>query len=142
MMSLIVFLGVVLILAIVFLIFRISTLVGIAKGKKAGYVGSGNDIHGYLFLAFMVLGLGGFFWYSFAYFQDYTLPVASEHGKLTDKLFWITMAVTVVAFSIISIVMFVFIFQYRYQEGRKAKFFPDNHYLELTWTIIPAIVLA
>jgi len=48
----------------------------------------------------------------------------------------------VIAFTIISIVMFVFVFQYQYKEGRKASFFPDNHYLELTWTIIPAIVLA
>ncbi len=78
----------------------------------------------------------------FAYYDDYTMPVASEHGAHTDLLFWITMGVTVVAFVIISIIMFVFIYQYQYQEGRKAKYFPDNHYLELAWTIIPAIVLA
>jgi hypothetical protein len=42
MMSLIIFLGVALVLAILFLIFRISTLVGIAKGKKEGYVGANN----------------------------------------------------------------------------------------------------
>ena len=65
-----------------------------------------------------------------------------RHGKLTDKLFWITMAISVAAFVIISIVMFVFIYQYQYREGRKAKYYPDNHYLELAWTIIPAIVLA
>ena len=52
------------------------------------------------------------------------------------------MAVTVVAFTIISVIMFVFIYQYQYREGRKAKYYPDNHYLELAWTIIPAIVLA
>jgi cytochrome c oxidase subunit 2 len=38
--------------------------------------------------------------------------------------------------------MFVFIYKYQYREGQKAKFYPDNHYLELAWTIIPAIVLA
>jgi cytochrome c oxidase subunit 2 len=70
------------------------------------------------------------------------LPIASVHGKRTDELFWITMWVTVVAFVIISIVMFAFIYQYQYDPKRKAKFFPDNHYLELTWTIIPAIVLS
>jgi len=84
----------------------------------------------------------GFFWYSFAYFDDYNLPVASDHGKWTDTLFWITMAVTVVAFTIISVIMFVFIYQYQYREGQKARYYPDNHYLELAWTIIPAIVLA
>jgi len=142
MMSLIIVLSVVLILAILFMIFRVSNLVSIAKGKSASKIDPNNSIHGFLFVVFMVLSLVGFFWYSYAHFDSYTLPIASVHGKRTDELFWITMGVTVVAFVIISIVMFVFIFQYRYKEGRKAKFYPDNHYLELTWTIIPAIVLA
>ena len=142
MTSLIVFLGVVLLVAILYLIFRLGSLVSIAKGKHEDKVDSSNSVHATLFLVFMVVSLVGFFWYSFAYFEDYTLPVASEHGVVTDNLFWITMGVTVVAFAIISIVMFVFLFKYRYKEGRKAKFYPDNHFLELTWTIVPAIVLA
>lgn len=141
-MSLIVILGIVLVLAILYLIFRISSLVTIAKGKKEGRVDSSNGVHATLFIVFMVVSLTAFFWYSYAHFDGYTLPVASEHGAWTDTLFWITMTVTVVAFVIISIIMFVFIYQYQYKEGRKAKFFPDNHYLELAWTIIPAIVLA
>jgi cytochrome c oxidase subunit 2 len=52
------------------------------------------------------------------------------------------MGVTVVAFTIITILMISFLYMYRYKEGRKATFLPDNHYLELAWTIIPAIVLA
>jgi cytochrome c oxidase subunit 2 len=90
----------------------------------------------------MIGSLVWFFWYSFAHFDDYTLPIASEHGAITDNLFWITMGVTVVAFVIISIVMFIFIYQYQYREGQKAAYFPDSHVLELAWTIIPAIVLA
>jgi cytochrome c oxidase subunit 2 len=70
------------------------------------------------------------------------LPVASEHGAVTDTLFWISMVVVVSAFVIISIIMFVFLYQYQYREDRKAKFYPDNHYLELAWTVVPAIVLA
>lgn len=142
MMSLIIFLGVVLVLAILYQIFRVSKLVSIAKGKVEEKSGSANKINAALFIVFMVGSLGWFFWYSFAYYDHYTLPVASEHGKHTDTLFWITMAVTVVAFTIISIIMFVFIYQYQYREGQKAKYFPDNHYLELAWTIIPAVVLA
>lgn len=142
MMSLIIGLGVLLILVILYQIFRVSSLVGVAKGQQSDRTSPNNSLHAALFIVFMVVGLGVFFWYSFAYFKDYTLSVASVHGKLTDELFWITMGVTVVAFAIISIVMFVFIYQYRYKEGRKAKFYPDNHYLELAWTIIPAIVLA
>jgi cytochrome c oxidase subunit II len=142
MTSLIIILGVVLVLAILYMIFRVSNLVSIAKGKVDEQGGTANKVNAALFIVFMIGSLGWFFWYSFAHFDDYTLPVASEHGKHTDLLFWITMGVTVVAFTIISIIMFVFIYQYQYREGQKAKFFPDNHYLELAWTIIPAIVLA
>jgi cytochrome c oxidase subunit 2 len=116
--------------------------VGVAKGVDENKVSSSNGIHATLFMVFLVVGLAGFFWYSYAHFDSYSLPIASEHGKLTDTLFWITMAVTVVAFVIISIIMFVFLYKYQYKEGRKASFFPDNHFLELTWTIVPAIVLA
>lgn len=142
MMSLILGLGVILLLAIFYLIFRLSNLVRIATQKKQDSVSTSNRVNAGLFVLFMICSLGGFFWYSFAHFDAYTLPVASEHGAWTDKLFWITMGITVVAFVIISIVMFVFLYQYQYREGRKAKFYPDNHYLELAWTIIPAIVLA
>lgn len=142
MMSLIISLGVVLILAILYMIFRVSNLITVAKGPRDERGGTANKVNAALFLIFMVVSLAGFFWYSVAYFDDYNLPVASEHGKWTDTLFWITMAVSVAAFVIISIVMFVFIYQYQYREGQKAKYYPDNHYLELAWTIIPAIVLA
>jgi cytochrome c oxidase subunit II len=141
MMSLIIGLGVVLVLVILYLIFRVSNLVRIAKGVKAERVDASNGANATLFIVFMIASLGLFFWYSFAYFDDYTLPVASEHGVKTDSLFWITMAVTVVAFTIISIFMFIFLYKYQYKEGRKATFYPDNHYLELAWTIIPALVL-
>jgi cytochrome c oxidase subunit 2 len=142
MMSLIIFLGVVLILAILYMIFRVSNLISIAKGPQDERSGTANKVNAALFIVFMVGGLGLFFWYSITYFDSYDLPLASEHGELTDKLFWITMAISVAAFVIISIVMFVFIYQYQYREGQKAKYYPDNHYLELAWTIIPAIVLA
>jgi cytochrome c oxidase subunit 2 len=141
-MNLIIGLGVILLLVIFYLIFRLGSLVSIAKGAKSTRVDSSNSANAAMFVIFMVLSLGGFFWYSFAHFEGYTLPIASEHGAWTDTLFWITMAITVVAFVIISIIMFVFLYKYQYREGQKAKFYPDNHYLELAWTIIPAIVLA
>ncbi len=141
-MNSVIVLGVILVLAILYLIFRVSSLVRVAKGENEDRVDSANSINAALFIVFMVVSLVAFFWYSFANFNGYTLPVASEHGILTDEEFWVTMAVIVVAFTIISIVMFVFIYKYQYREGQKAEFFPDNHYLELAWTIVPAIVLA
>jgi len=140
-MTIIIGLGVVLVLGILYLIFRITNLVGIVKPKTQEEEDASNGIHGYLFMFFTIGSLALFFWYSYAYWDDYVKPVASKHGAITDNLFWITMVIVVLAFAIISIVMFWFTFKYRYSKSRKAEYFPDNHYLELTWTIIPAIVL-
>lgn len=141
MMNLIIGFGVVLILVIIYMIFRITNLVGLVKGDQEK-AGSGNGIHAFLFMAFMIFSLIGFYWYSYAHFDKYTLPVASEHGVITDNLFWITMAICVIAFTIIFIVMFWFTYKYQYQEGRKASYFVDNHKLEMIWTLIPAVVMA
>lgn len=141
MMSVIVGLGIVLVLAILYMLFRIGSLVGLVKGSSDEIDESSNNSHAYLFMLFLVAGLGVFFWYSFTFYGDYTLPVASEHGVITDHLFWVTMAVTVASFSVIFIGMFWFTFKYRYSKTRKAEFYPDNHKLELLWTVVPAIVL-
>jgi cytochrome c oxidase subunit 2 len=145
MTNLIIGLGVVLILVILYLIFRVSKLVSLTKPRPAitdERVDSSNSINASLFLWFTLISIAVFFWYSYVYFEDYTLPVASEHGAWLDTLFWITMAVSVIAFVSISIVMAVFVYQYQHKKGQVARFYPDNHYLELAWTIIPAIVLA
>ncbi|MBS1682745.1 MAG: cytochrome c oxidase subunit II [Bacteroidetes bacterium] len=120
------------------MIFRIGNLMEVAKEKKED---SWNNINAILFLLFMVFGLIGFFWYSYEKWGTYEPPVASVHGEVTDNLFWVTMWITVVAFTILFIVMFWFAFAYRYDKNRKAAFFADSHVLELTWTIIPAAIL-
>lgn len=140
-MNIIIGIGVVLVLVILYMIFRIGNLVTLVKGEKDA-VGSGNKINAFLMMAFMIIGLVGFYWYSFAHFDKYTLPIASEHGKITDSLFWVTMAICVAAFTIIFIVMFWFAYKYQYKEGRKAEYFADNHTLEILWTLVPAVVMA
>jgi len=131
-----------LVLAILYFIFRIGNLVSLVKGKDDSDISSSNSVNAYLLMLFMVVGLVAFFWYSIAHFDSYNLPVASEHGVVTDYLFWVTMAVSVVAFTLIFIVMFWFTFKYRYDKNRRADFFADNHKLEIVWTLIPAFVLA
>ena len=142
MLTLIMVFGVLLVIGILYFIFRIGNLVSLVKGKEEDEVSSWNSINAYLFLFFMIGSLVAFFWYSYATFDGYNLPVASEHGEVTDYLFWVTMAVTVVAFTLIFIVMFWFTFKYRYEKGKKAEFFADDHKLEIAWTVVPAIVLA
>jgi cytochrome c oxidase subunit 2 len=39
------------------------------------------------------------------------------------------------------IALFYFVYKYRYQEGRKAKFIPHDNRLEIWWTAIPAVVM-
>lgn len=143
MMSLIIGIGVVLVLAILYMIFRIGNLMGVAKGgSQDGVDEDTNNLNAWLFLGFLIVSLVGFYWYSFANIHKFELPVASEHGKVTDDLFWLTMTIVVISFTIIFIGLFVFTFVYRYDKNRKAQFLADNHTLELVWTVVPAIILA
>jgi cytochrome c oxidase subunit 2 len=144
MMSLIIGIGVVLVLAILYMIFRIGNLMGVTKKSDSqdGIDEDQNNLNAWLFLAFLIFSLVGFYYYSFAHIKEFELPVASEHGVVTDDLFWLTMWVVVGSFTIIFIGLFWFTFAYRYNKNRRAQFFADNHKLELVWTIIPAIVLA
>jgi cytochrome c oxidase subunit 2 len=140
-MSIVVGLGLVLLLAILYMIFRIGNLLAVAKGEEKRVDGF-NKINALLFPIFAVTSIGGFLWYSYTRFSTYELPVASLHGKITDGLFWITMWITVIAFILISLAMFWFLYRYQYREGQKAEYFTDSHKLEIVWTVIPAIVLA
>lgn len=142
MFQFIIVLGVLLLLIILYTLFRISRLVSVVKGSDKKVATTSNKVNAALFLVFLFGGFGLFFWYSWTYFDDYTLPVASDHGVWTDTLFWVTMAVTGVVFLITNILLFWFSFVYQHKEGGRAKFYPDNTKLELLWTIVPAIVLA
>lgn len=142
MFKVIIAIGALLLLFILYTLFRISTLVNVVKGSDKKWVSTSNKVNGALMLLFMIGAFGLFFWYSWTYFEDYTLPIASEHGMLTDKLFWITTAVTGVVFVITNVLLFYFSYKYQHRDGERAKFYPDNTKLELMWTVIPAIVLS
>ncbi|MBK6263716.1 cytochrome c oxidase subunit II [Marivirga sp. S37H4] len=143
MFNLAIVLGVVLLLAILFLIFRISSLISVAKGGDSGKVDKGsNRINGAMFMIFLVVMGFLFFWYSFKDFENYNLPVASEHGSEYEFMFWVTMAVTGVIFVLTQILLFYFSWKYQYKEDSRALFYPENNKLEVIWTFVPAIVLA
>ena len=142
MFEVVVVLGVILLLVIAIALFRIGKLVGIVKGgSKRKEIRTSNKVNGALMMVFMIVSFGLFFWYSFTYFDDYTLPIASEHGVVTDTLFWVTMAVTGFIFILTSVLLFYFSWRYQYREGERAKFYPDNMILEMIWTVVPALVL-
>ncbi len=144
MFNLIIVVAIVLILAIAFTIFRVTQLVGIAKGDSKKYVvSSANKLQATLLVLFLIVGVGAFFYYSFGGLDDsYTQPIASEHGEKTDFWFWVTMGVTCFVFILTQILLFGFSYLYQYKEGNKATFYPHNNKLEVIWTAIPAVVLA
>ena len=134
--------AIILVIGVLLVIFRVSKLVEIVKGESGSIV-SGNQLQAILCLLFMIVGIAAFFYYSsFGGVDDYTKIIASEHGEVTDSLFWHTMVITVIVFIVTQILLFGFAYKYQYKEGRRADFFPHNNTLELIWTIIPAIVLA
>ncbi|MEO1052577.1 MAG: cytochrome c oxidase subunit II [Bacteroidota bacterium] len=134
--------GVLLIIGILISMFRINTLLNVVKGRDKKIATGSNKVNAALFVLFFLGGFGLFFWYSFAYYDDYTLPVASEHGVVTDRLFWITTIPTGFIFVFTSALLFIFPYKYQYKEGAKAHFFPHNNKLEVIWTVVPAIVLS
>ncbi|MEM6360223.1 MAG: cytochrome c oxidase subunit II [Bacteroidota bacterium] len=141
MFQFIVIFGVLLLLIILYTLFRISRLVSVVKGSDKKVATTSNKVNAALFMFFLFGAFGFFFWYSWTYFDDYTLPVASEHGIVTDTLFWTTMAVTGIVFLITNVLLFWFSYAYQHKEGRKASFYPDNHKIEILWTVVPALVL-
>ncbi|WP_339869134.1 cytochrome c oxidase subunit II [uncultured Algoriphagus sp.] len=134
--------GVLLIFSIIWMVYRIQTLVSVVKGSDKKIASGSNKVNAILFIVFLLGGGILMFWYSIKEFDNYQLPVASEHGVITDSLFWWSMGITGIVFLITHILLFIFPYKYQYSEKRKASFYPDNNKLEVIWTIVPAIVLA
>lgn len=144
MLNLIIIVAVILILAVLFTAYRVTALVDVAKKNKeeSEEAPSGNTWQGILLVVFLIVGTAAFFVYSSKEFNNYNLPIGSEHAVITEKLFWITMAVTVFVFIGTHVFLFGFGFKYRFKKSNKAHYYPHNNKLEMIWTIVPAIVLA
>ncbi|HLW21289.1 MAG TPA: cytochrome c oxidase subunit II [Cyclobacteriaceae bacterium] len=133
--------GVVLLISIIWMVYRLQTLVSVVKGSDKKIATGSNKINAMLMLVFLI-GMGGLmFWYSIKEFDNYQLPIASDHGVITDRLFWITMAVTGAVFLITHVLLFWFGYKYQYDEKKRAAYYPDNNKLEVIWTLVPALVL-
>ncbi len=101
-----------------------------------------NYWNGVGMVLFMVFGLGLMVYMTFKY-KPFMLPeAASVHGVATDLLLNINFAVIGLVFFITQIALFWFLWKYRHDKKRFALFYPENHKLELIWTVVPTIVLA
>ena len=134
--------GVVLLLSVIWMVYRIQSLISVAKGSDKKIETTSNKVNAFLFVVFLVGTFGLMTWYSIKEFSNYQLPIASVHGEVTDKLFWITMAVTGFIFILTHILLFWFPYKYQYKADRRAAYYPDNNKLEVIWTLVPAVVLA
>ena len=141
MFGILIAIGVIILLAILMLLYRVYTLVSVARGTEKIRVSTSNKVNAALFMVFLIVCGGLFVWYSIDAYEEYQQPIAAAHADDYESLFWATMWVSVAAFGITNIVLFWFAFRYQYKEGTKALFYPDNTKLEIIWTIIPALVL-
>jgi len=137
------------IVALVFVVLTgivVSRLQGVLKSVKrpesVDAVPEGNSWNGAMFIVILVAAVIGITW-SYLHAREHFLPVASSiHGRRTDDLFWFSMGILTIPFAFVNFLIFFFAWKYQYKKGNKASFYPDNHKLELIWTIIPAIVMA
>lgn len=141
--------GILLIVFLVLSIFVIKRSGALAKSLSTAKVSDEysavtdeNKWNAIGFVIFFVLGcIGGVLSFMDSMPQMFQKP-NSIHGVITDNMFWISMSVITFAFFVTSGLLFYFSFKYQYNKNRVAKFYPENHTLELIWTIIPAIVMA
>lgn len=103
-----------------------------------------NKINALMFPIMLVAGT--YYVYSqFAKYSSYTyfsVGAGTEHGKLLDEMFFVTLAITGFVFVVCQALAFIFPYLYRHKgEGTKAFYYAHNNQIEFWWTIIPSIVL-
>ena len=134
----------VVLLAIVALvqITRVSELLGEIKNQDVNEVtDNDNKTQGVLFL---IIGMGFlvFVVWQMVEWNHLLLPPASSvHGAEIDVLMNFSMGLILVAFFMITPMLFYFAYKYRGNKKNTAYFFAHNNKLELIWTVIPTIIL-
>ena len=138
-------LSIILLLVILFLLFRIGTLTSIFRGSTKRAIGTtktSNKVNGALLLLFLIGGGAAFIWSFSKSWDDMNQPLASLHGEWTDSLFWTTMIVIGIVFVITQILLFFYSYKYQHKDDKRAFYYPHNNKLEIVWTMIPAVVMA
>lgn len=65
----------------------------------------------------------------------------STFGGQIDYIFYLIYYITGAVFVLVTVLMVLFLVMYRRKEGRKAVYSHGNTALEITWTVIPALIL-
>ncbi|MFM2223870.1 MAG: hypothetical protein RJA07_72 [Bacteroidota bacterium] len=131
---------VVFLISIVFQVAKTSEMVSVLKGFAQSRKDT-TKILALMMLFFLPAFFLGIIW-SVMHFKSHFLPEsASIHGVWIDNLFNISLTITGIVFVLTHVALFVFVYIYREKEGSKALYYPENHKLEMWWTIIPAIFM-
>jgi cytochrome c oxidase subunit 2 len=130
----------VLLVMVIVLVLDILVKVGEIQGKK---VINWNGINAKLMLAFGAIGIVASAWeiWEHGKLTVFNQTPASTHGAEYDNMFMITLIITGIVFFITQGLLFWYAYKYKHSSKRRALFYPDNHKIELIWTVIPAIVL-
>ena len=100
-----------------------------------------NKLQGGLSLVFLFIGLV-FITYTTLRYAHFMLPEpASKQGVEINNLMNVNYVLIFVVFFITQILLFYFAYKYQYNKNRRADYIPENHKLEIIWTVIPTIVL-
>jgi cytochrome c oxidase subunit 2 len=114
-----------------------------ASGKK-GTVNKMNHwfttIQPHLLVFFLILFISCVIFSTLYYSKNFLPYPASSPATEIVPLFNTTTVITGIAFLLTQVLLFYFAFRYRTMPNRSAAFFKDYLKLELTWTIIPALV--
>jgi len=74
--------------------------------------------------------------------QNFTLPSrGSAFAGDVDSLFWFITWVSVFFFVLITVLIFYAVWKYKYRPGRRTTHLEHNTKLEITWTVVPTIIL-
>lgn len=68
-------------------------------------------------------------------------PVASTHGEDIDRLFYVTLVVTGIAFILVHLLLAAFVWRYPARGTERAAYWHEDRTLELTYTLVPAAIL-
>lgn len=136
-------LGLITVILIIVILFQISNASDMAmaiRGEERT-TAANSQLHGTLFMAFLVFAMIAAFGSTWYYKDLFLPPPASEHGAGLRTMFQWTLVATVPVFVATHIALFWFAYKYRGQKGKLAYYYPDNHKLEAIWTLIPAVVM-
>jgi cytochrome c oxidase subunit 2 len=142
-MNLLIYLAIILVCAVVWYLSRIFELASELRGEKQYEVRPrDNRLNGRLMILFMVTFFAFCIWQFFKY-KDKLLPVAaSQEGAEIDWLLHFNFIIIIFVFFVTNFMLFYFAFKYAGSPERKATYYPENHRLELIWTVVPGCVLA